>query len=175
MNFMNRKHLSIISLFLIFVPFMFFLSYSCSSDTGGNNITDVEGDVGLRLCKNSAQCKPDEECINNVCQKRGPKDAEVDINADVIIDVADVTTEVLEDIEIEDVADVGEDVEIGDGGDAGIDVVSGYNSGISSVYEGVAGECEDGEYIVKSVSGYGGMGRMENEEFTVNNGARFKK
>jgi hypothetical protein len=142
---------------------MFFLSYSCSSDTGGNNITDVEGDVGLRLCKNSAQCKPDEECINNVCQKRSPRDAEVDINADVIIDVADVTTEVLEDIEIEDVADVG------------IDVVSGYNSGISSVYEGVAGECEDGEYIVKSVSGYGGMRRMENEEFTVNNGARFKR
>jgi len=142
---------------------MSFLSYSCSSDTGGNNVSDAEGDIGLRLCKNSAQCNPDEECINNVCQKKSPKDAESDIYEDVIFDVADVTTDVLEDIEIEDVADVG------------IDVVSGYNSGISSVYEGVAGECEDGEYVVKSVSGYGGMRGMENEEFTVYNEARFKR
>ena len=171
MNFMNRKHLSIISLFLIF-PFMSFLSYSCSSGTGGNNITDVEGDVGLRLCKNSAQCKPDEECINNVCQKRGLRDAESDIQEDTLLDVADIFTDISEDTQVEDIADSGIDSEPGDGG---VDVSIEYKAGISSIYEGSAGACEDEEYMVKSVSGYGGMRIMEDGDYTVYSGARFKR
>jgi hypothetical protein len=171
MRFMSGRHPSIKILFLLFtfiIPFI----YYCSSETGGNNTSDAADVTGLRFCKNSAQCKPDEECINNVCQKRGPVDAESDIYVDVLSDATDVYTDISEDTQVEDVIDYGIDSGPVDGGS---DIPIEYKAGIGSIYEGSAGECEDGEYVVKSVSGYGGTRVMEDEDYKVYSGARFKR
>lgn len=160
-----------IFIFLVFILLSAFI-FSCSSDTDGGGSKDIGEDAGLRTCKNSAQCNKNEECVNGLCVTKNPQDATAD-NIGLDIEDADV---VGEDIEI---ADSIPDVDILDGGDTltditDVEISTEYNIGIMSVYEGSAGECSNEEYILKSVSGYSGMGVIEDEEYTIMSGARFK-
>ncbi len=144
-----------------------FLFYFCSSDTEGDKIPDTGVDSGLRFCKNSAQCKLDEECSGNVCVPRSPKDAETDTISDItdiqIEDTSDTLTDISDLQDVEDISDITD-----------TDIPEGYISGISSVYEGSAGECANNEYTIRSVSGYSGWNIIKNNEYTINAQARFK-
>ncbi len=146
--------------------------FSCSSDSEWNGNIDAGADTGMRKCKNSAQCNADEVCQNSICVKKEPRDAGDGGEVEDIYDIihSDIS---------EDISDTFIDVEILDGGDltsdiSDIGISTEYNLGISSIYEGTAGECSNDEYILKSVSGYSGMNTIENDEFTIISGARFK-
>ncbi|MCX7957685.1 MAG: hypothetical protein N3B13_01405 [Deltaproteobacteria bacterium] len=150
---------------------LFVFLICCSSDTEGDKGNGTGTDTGIRTCKNSAQCKPDEECANNVCVKKTPKDAEATDISDIYADIkADIDT----DAEVQDIYDAGIDAgDITDASDIS-DAETGYRIGIMSVYEGAAGECINEEYRLRSVSGYSGVTDMRNEEYTVRSGAKFR-
>jgi hypothetical protein len=158
---------------IVYFAIILLIGFSfCSSDTEGGGNKDAGEDAGLRTCKNSAQCNKNEECVNGLCVTKNPQDATAD---NIALDIEDADV-VGEDIEITDSIP---DVDILDGGDTltditDVEISTEYNIGIMSVYEGSAGECSNEEYILKSVSGYSGMGMMEGEEYTIMSGARFK-
>ncbi|MCX7944193.1 MAG: hypothetical protein N2746_06770, partial [Deltaproteobacteria bacterium] len=120
---------------------------------------------GIRTCKNTAQCRSDEECVNGVCVKRSPRDVGMDEVVEIPMDVG---LDIGEDSYANDIYDVGEGVY-----DAR-DIEIGYSIGIMSVYEGSAGECWNEGYVLRSVSGYSGVKEMGDGEYTVKSGARFK-
>ncbi len=159
-------------IYLIFCSLVCFFIH-CSSDTEGEKGDDAGADTGIRTCRNSAQCRADEECVNAICVKKNPKDAEADVISD--IDTADISPDII--------TDTGGDGESGDITDGGADIADitdtsdiqqEFRAGIISVYEGAAGECSNEEYFLKSVSGYSGMSIMSNGDFSVNSGAKFK-
>lgn len=163
---MNLIRFTFLTLFLS----LLFLFASCSSDSSSSGDDVADKDANVRFCKNSAQCNTDEECVNNVCVKKSYKDAGSDIvsqdNKEMDIEIEDITITDSEGVDA--IPDVTADV---------IDITDGgveYRVGIMSVYEGAAGECENDEYIMRSVSGYSGMSRMEGDEYRVTSGARFK-
>lgn len=143
------------------------LLLSCSDSSSGSTMDDSPSDIDIIYCRNSAQCLPDEVCVNGICQKI--VDAQGEIPSDSLHDLSDTDTdgEIFEpDIEISDTG-------ISDYGDVGADVISEYTLGISSVYEGSAGECINEEYNLRSVSGYSGMGIIGNDEYEINS-VRFR-
>ena len=159
-------------LFLLFGFYTLIVFNNCSSDTEGDTKEDAGKGSGVRVCKNSAQCSFDEECIDSVCVKKSPKDAESDTHLDTN------TSDASDDIDTGIISDSETDIEIIDSGlDSGTDIRdidSQYRIGISSVYDGTANECSNDEYILRSVSGYSGMSIMTNEDYHLNPQARFK-
>ncbi|MCX7944551.1 MAG: hypothetical protein N2746_08595, partial [Deltaproteobacteria bacterium] len=64
------------------------LFITCSSETEGDKVDgSTMGDSGIRTCKNTAQCRSDEECVNGVCVKRSPRDVGMDEVVEIPMDV----------------------------------------------------------------------------------------
>lgn len=143
------------------------LLLSCSDSSSDSTKDDSFSDIAIRYCRNSAHCLPDEVCVKGICQKKDTVDVGEENYPDSSYDLLDTAGEISNlDIEISD-------IEISDYGDVGVDIISEYTLGISSVYEGSAGESINEEYNLRSVSGYSGMGIIGNDEYEINS-VRFR-